>query len=430
MAKGSNSLFCAYGVCDLWRNCYSGLARFGSNSRNGKSSGPWQHGDSLSFNSVVAPQIVLARAHPAKPGKWRCKDPEPKAAAGVESWSNGDPQVFRLRRGPNYHRNGRKELAGPALYRCVGMDVVQAPEQIHSAISCLANEVRTSGVKASCPLPQVIVVNFQMPFQVGYMVGEHPPEDCGTSILFFFRIEPSTVEQAKNMETASAGIKLLAKYLREDHPKEEGNNISGCFKAVGFLENVDDLDIPSVVRPVVHKFNGKPVLIERETRMYGGVGSAGTELVELAVDVRGFNFVARTCLYRLREQLRFASVQVGLLIQGCKNIEMPEELLGAVSFNKLDLLGGRCVKFDPKGPDDNAGRRVEDQQGSSGALAMLGRMSIGMRCARRHRPAPTPLVAPPVCSTPPREQDNNDDADDAIWHTPRSMPATPRHFDH
>jgi len=266
----------------------------------------------------------------------------------VKLWRDGDAGIFRLRCGPNYCRFGRKAPSAPALYRCFGFDVVQATTQISCATAGLSSAaLRALANSSSAPsrdlqhmeLPRIIVVNFQVPFEVGAILGGHPSSDHGCSVLIYFRLQaPST-----HTSTASSpGARLLARYLHEgDHPRCEGTYVSGCLKAVGIIEETEALDMPAVLRPIVRRFNGKPVLVERETRRHDEVLSG---VVELAVDIRGFNPLARSMLRRLRGQLSHVAVQVGLLIQGCENEELPEQLLGAVRFSGLDLLDGRVVR--------------------------------------------------------------------------------------
>lgn len=259
-------------------------------------------------------------------------------AVGLEAWSDGEPHVFRLRRGPNYPRNGFKATPGPALYHCVGVDVVETPSQLRSAIACVRDSL-----EASCgPLPQVLVVNFQVPFQAGPVIGHHPTDDHGCSVLAFFHVDPRAEAQAADLETASPGVRLLSEYLQErGHPLREGPSQSKCLKAIGVLMDVEALQLPRVLAPIVHRFNGKPVLVERETRRHGN--SLVQNVVELAVDIRGFNPVARTMLWRLREQVRKADLQIGLTVQGVTDDELPEQLIGAFRLRGFDVLGGLHV---------------------------------------------------------------------------------------
>lgn len=340
---------------------------------------------------------------------------------GLAAWANREHSAFRLRVGPAYMRLRRKSVSEPALYTCVGVEVVQATCQIKSALASLhatswdafvtgIGKGSTRGQTSPGPLPRVIVVNFQVPFQVGPAYGAHPASDHGCSVLLFLRLAPEAAAAAAaaaavdtDLSTAPPAIRLLAHYLRKDaHPKAEGSSVTGCLKCVGLLDNVEDLDIPSAALPVVRCFNGKPVLVERETRMYGlGSGwplrpsALADDVVELAVDIRGFNPLARVSLSRLRGLLRSAALSVGLLIQGCADEELPERLFGAVSFTDLHLLGARKVTVPSEWIAAQGDSVCRSRQGSIGLHAACGGTPVSRRrcCVCRRRMAT--LIRPP-----------------------------------
>ena len=102
----------------------------------------------------------------------------------------------------------------------------------------------------------------------------------------------------------SPAERLLRRFFEAEHPKAEGFAVSCCLKVVGLLENLEDLDIPAAARPVVRKFNGKPVPIEKESRHF----RCG-DLLEITVDVRGFNPLARQLLCRCgRNSQKFSEI--------------------------------------------------------------------------------------------------------------------------
>ncbi|CAK9090789.1 Hypothetical protein (Fragment) [Durusdinium trenchii] len=206
----------------------------------------------------------------------------------------------------------------------------EAPCQLGSCLQGLYPETSCSGA-----LPKVIVIHFQLPFQPGPIYGSHP-EDSGCSVLILFQLKEPVVE--------SPAVLLLQRFVADAHPKREGFGVSGALKVVGLLENLDDLNIPSAVRPVVRRFNGKPVLIEKESRHYR-YGDA----LEITVDVRGFNPVARQLLYQLRGQLPKSIMQLGILVQGVEEFELPEGFLGLARLDGLDLVAGRAVSASSPG---------------------------------------------------------------------------------
>ncbi|CAJ1389183.1 unnamed protein product, partial [Effrenium voratum] len=277
----------------------------------------------------------------------------PEPGPGLHGWADGEVRLFRLR-GPQYLKLRHKVPAREALYRCTGVEVFEGPCQLRSCTEGLC-------VKGFGPLglPKVILVHFQLPFQAG-LVG-HPWSDPGCSVVVFFELKEPL---------ESPATRLLLSFLEEQHPKAEGFAESGCLKVVGLLENLEDLDIPAAARPVVRKFNGKPVLIEKEShhRRFG-------DAVEICVDVRGFNPLARGLLRRLREQLPKSVMQLGILVQGCEDSELPEDFLGVVRIEGLDLLQGRPVSG---GTVDGAPARKVDDRPTSPAWRRRLRL-----CCRR-----------------------------------------------
>eukprot|EP00931_Biecheleriopsis_adriatica_P120251 TRINITY_DN95369_c0_g1_i1.p1 TRINITY_DN95369_c0_g1~~TRINITY_DN95369_c0_g1_i1.p1 ORF type:complete len:369 (+),score=75.36 TRINITY_DN95369_c0_g1_i1:114-1220(+) len=281
--------------------------------------------------ALPAESTLLSGATPMPPTR-----DMPHTSPGLKSWSDGDPEAFRLRCGPSYARNRAKSRPGPAMYQCTAVEVVEASEQLRSCTGALSWD--SIPQKASYTgLPEVIVVNFQLPFDAGSLFGEHPKHDHGCSVLFFFKLKAR-----KPPADSAAAARLLRRFLWEEgHPKVEGSLVSRCFKVVGLLENMEELGIPLAALPVVRRFNGKPVLIEKETRRYGDLERG---VVELAVDVRGFNPLARSLLKHLRGRLPVARMQLGLLVQGVSDEELPEGFLGVARVDGLDLIGGRRVE--------------------------------------------------------------------------------------
>ncbi|CAK0886446.1 unnamed protein product [Prorocentrum cordatum] len=241
----------------------------------------------LALSALVAERLALA-------GDPAGADGPP--AAGLASWAEGDAALFRLRRGPRYRALRRKGPAGTPLYRCVGADVVRGGAQIRSALSQLRGRAGPGGAadaaRAPAPLPRFVLVNFQVPHQAGPVYGDHPPGDTGTSVLLFFEVRPEAASLSRSLDAAPAGVRLLARFLREGgHPKAEGTMVSSCFKAVGVLENLECLDIPAFMMPAVRAFNGKPVLVEKESQRY----TLGPDVVELATSGASTPWHGRCC---------------------------------------------------------------------------------------------------------------------------------------
>lgn len=290
-------------------------------------------GDSPTLEELVAFHVGRGAAGRSPAGK-AAVAPGP----GLTSWREGEPSSFRLRIGPSYPRSRCKAAPGPPLYTCIGVEVVRLNGgRLRNAVGGQAGSVWSRGGGTKAPplpdLPSLLVVNFQVPFERGPLLSAHPADDHGCNVLLFFALREQVASES------TPGRRLLARCLREEgHPLREGTHVTGCFKAVGVIENIDDLSIPAAVKPIVRNFNGKPVLVERETVRYFREDG----VVELSVDIRGFNPVATNCLWLMRDTvLQRAHIQLGLLVQACKDDELPEQLIGAVRLCGLDLNDAR-----------------------------------------------------------------------------------------
>lgn len=292
------------------------------------------------------------------------------ATPGLAGWADCDASRFSLRTGPDYRRNQLKAPSGPALYTCCGADLVCGRQKIECALAsvgCVRRLDDGSGAPAASSLPaawrdlpDVLVFNFQLPFEAGPILGPHPREDGGCSILLYFRVSEYARRLLAAPEQAPPAFRSLIKYFAEDgHPLAEGNQVTRCIKVCGMIENLGDLEIPPVLRPFMAKFNGKPVLCEKESMRYAAPD--GRSAVEVAVDVRGFNPAARVLLRRLRGQLSRCTVQLGLLLQACADEDMPEQLIGAVNLRGMDLLGGR--RLDMGGEEGGNPVRTQSRGG-------------------------------------------------------------------
>jgi len=62
------------------------------------------------------------------------------------------------------------------------------------------------------------------------------------------------------------------------------------------------------------------------------------EWIEIGIDVRGFNALARKMMCKLRHLLPRAKVHCGFMIQGVEDTELPEGLLGEVFLHGVDMM--------------------------------------------------------------------------------------------
>ena len=107
---------------------------------------------------------------------------------------------------------------------------------------------------------------------------------------------------------------------------------SGRLKGVFFAEG-------DGVPRLVQKWNGKPVLMADKGRPRPGISafSRGDDYLEFNIDVGlSFSYMARGAIYLVQDKLVAMDCVIGFTIEGKAEDELPEQMLGAVSINRVD----------------------------------------------------------------------------------------------
>jgi hypothetical protein len=90
-------------------------------------------------------------------------------------------------------------------------------------------------------------------------------------------------------------------------------------------------------------YNGKPVLIKTS-----GAAYAGEHSLTFDVNVHLFSMMARQSLSDMHPHLRKMRFQIGFVIQGASEDELPEQLLGCAQVGHLDFAA--APPFTPSKP--------------------------------------------------------------------------------
>jgi hypothetical protein len=124
------------------------------------------------------------------------------------------------------------------------------------------------------------------------------------------------------MTTASPAIKLFAEYC-EKAPTTPA--WSGRFKVICYCSNLDEMGVPSGISA----YNAKPVLIRRTGSLFRGPG-----YIEKNVHVHKFANLAKQSIHFLSSRCGQMAMQVGFVVEGREDSELPEVLFGCVALNK------------------------------------------------------------------------------------------------
>mmetsp|Transcript_28271 Transcript_28271/g.39309 ORF Transcript_28271/g.39309 Transcript_28271/m.39309 type:complete len:235 (-) Transcript_28271:671-1375(-) len=189
-------------------------------------------------------------------------------------WSDSsDPELFKLRVGPDYNTNKQKEVSPEPFYEGLGIDLLWSDKRIDHVSRFIDYTDHVEEEKGWIDgLPQIIVLNFQLPNYRPTMWGTKRNGE-GMSLVFYFRLGQRGLEEAKK---GSGAIELLKTFCKSAGVKRDKNaNIHKRWKNITHVVNQEDLNINSVAKKIVSQFSGKPFLTRYYYSQFENVVSQG-----------------------------------------------------------------------------------------------------------------------------------------------------------
>ena len=217
------------------------------------------------------------------------------------SYWNVDASIFNLRIGPNYKREKKKAPSGPALFDLYAMDAVQDDcilKRTEEGFE-IPNIPGVTDIDTGCPdVPPMLIVTVNIPTEEPAMFGgEADGPSC--IIIMYFTIAKHTLEELKNLDTASQGTKLFVEYCRKAGSDEK---FRGRFKALAVVEDMETLGFPSFIT----SYNGKPALVTKS-----GKFTRHENYAEMTVNVHQWAYLAKKGLFMLRDEFPRFNVNIG-----------------------------------------------------------------------------------------------------------------------
>ncbi|GMI28869.1 hypothetical protein TeGR_g14188, partial [Tetraparma gracilis] len=245
----------------------------------------------------------------------------------------GNGTIFNVRKGPAYKKTGAKAPSLECLYDLYSCDLVRTPMRMKESGE-MFTPPHVPGVTdiqtGNAYVPPMIIVSCGMPaFEPSLFGGE----DDGPSYMaiFYFVIGERMLKELKDLSTASPAVKLLAEWCKRG---EHENTIKGRFKCCCVLDDVDKLGLPAPIP----SYNGKPVIINKT-----GAFFRKENHIELTIDVHNFAYLARKGLYSIMPKFPTMKLNVGFVIEGRDDDELPECMMG---------VGKLCYMDPGKAPEE------------------------------------------------------------------------------
>lgn len=275
-------------------------------------------------------------------------------------WAIPNPESFNVRIGPDYYTTGRpKAPSARYMYRQFELEVSLSPHKLGEAtpffkftpeinqqldhLQQLQNDRDPDD-----RIPPLVVVNFQIPLYPAANPIWGPKKFDGLSAnTQMFAI----LEEWVLTEPETPPVKLWKKYY---HASNDDKDIKDRFKIISTLVNVDELDLNRVERALERKFNSTPWFSKPDYTCYHGrlaletketkasenvsLSKPECEYFEIVTDGHTFSYLARSTVGSVVESFKRMVVNVGFVIEGRTNEELPEQMLFGFRIHKVDIL--------------------------------------------------------------------------------------------
>ena len=261
------------------------------------------------------------------------EDPLGDGRRFVHRWRRGIGTQFRVRQ-PNYASTKKKGLSQPALYECLAIDVIRSAyrrDNIASEIELPKSpwDITDTG---DPDVPPYFIINVQLPDEapsVFSSAGDGPT----TCFAMWLAIRPEAVRALKGEGPMIPGLRCFQRWCRS---AEQDPKWMTRFKAIGVIQNWDDVASAfGSLSGKIKSFNGKPVLIRKNTTLY-----RGDNYLEFDANVHKFSIVSRNLLWAVQEKLQDLCVNLAFLIESRDEDELPEAIVGCAQYCRLDLSAG------------------------------------------------------------------------------------------
>jgi len=172
-------------------------------------------------------------------------------------------------------------------------------------------------------IPPVLIINTWLPGEEPSLLSKTTDGET-FSIPMMFVITKDTLQQLKDIESASPAVKLWSAWCLKAETDAE---FRGRFKCMGMIEDIESTGVPKFIQG----YNGKPALVTKS-----GCFKRYDNYIEFTINVGMWAFLAKRGLHSLAPKFPDFIVNVGFTIEGRSDEELPETLLGGCRILNLD----------------------------------------------------------------------------------------------
>ncbi|CAD7696400.1 unnamed protein product [Ostreobium quekettii] len=286
-------------------------------------------------------------------------DPLEDYSTAAECWEPGDPTTYKIR-SRHYMKNRLKEPCAGSFYELMDVDLLSFDTKEHHIARRLTlpqdPHKRTEEEQAAIVqlgIPVLLVINVQLPIYQPALFGG--VDGVGHSMVYFFALrEGFNPLQAENQ----GAVGLLRRFVHNGR-EENGDMTRNRLKLIPKVINVEEWSAKAPLSRteahLVGSYNSKPLLTRPQHTFHHGPG-----YMEIDVDVHAYAYLARRALQSFTARLHTLVFENAFVIQGNREEELPEMILGVARMHRIDFMRMRpfseaaaaTAKGDAEAEDD------------------------------------------------------------------------------
>jgi len=242
-------------------------------------------------------------------------------------WIDADDSAVKVRAGPNYKSNKKKQATKPSLFRTIGIDVLEWEHKVDHIANCVELPFDKCVPKGTVPdpFPRLLIINYQIPKPSHGFSFTSSSDPKYYSFVMYTTPTQDLIDMLTGKKDEEACVPLLRRWITE---APQNVALKERLKLIGTILNPDDCGMPGWTQG----YNGKPVMIRKSGKIIRGEG-----YLEIDVDFRMWGFLTRKGINALLPNA-VAKMQfvLSLVIQGEEDEELPERTMISGQLAHID----------------------------------------------------------------------------------------------
>eukprot|EP00887_Chlorella_sp_A99_P000473 scaffold17.g473.t1 len=287
---------------------------------------------------VIAQRRFLSHVRP-RAGSSFSRQAELDDGTACCSWEPADATTFLIR-SAQYMKTKVKVASAPPIYRVLGVDMYSFDSKLfHVAQHVeLPKPPQLGPAAAALPpdqqLPPLLIFNVQLPTYAPSLFGS--TDGPGHSLIYYLGLEEGWEPQRVENQAA---LGLLQRFVHNKR-EHDGQPTRDRMKLIPRVVNVEEWAEKGPLSGYEHRllanYNDKPLLTRPQQRFYRGDG-----YLEVDLDVHNYAYIARRAFHGFMGRLAPVVFENAFVIQGNRQEELPEVVLGAVRMYRVDFTRSR-----------------------------------------------------------------------------------------